>query len=189
MRDGVNMLRWELLTDRLRVGLALATMLGGIASLLAGAVGPTAAAWAARRSLRSRDALEASFSRIRALLSVPLGGVVGGVALACSTTMLFEILGWLFGTSNGEIEIRILMPGFVVAGTVLWLGWLTIRQLRRSLTTFSPLPLPLLGREVTSDEAPGFWRFLAARAEEQATAMPDHVAASLVDGFSRPRRT
>ncbi len=183
MHDGVGVLRWEAMTARVRVGLALATMLGGITSLLAGSAGLTAAAWAARRSLQSRDALEAAFSRVRSLLPLLLGSLVGGLALACSAAVLFEILGWLFGTSDGRTEIQILTPGLAVAGVALWLGWLTIRQLRRSLAAFTPAPLPLLGREVTSDEAPGLWRFLAERAAEQGTAVPDHVAAGLVDGF------
>ncbi|MGI4939773.1 MAG: M48 family metalloprotease, partial [Janthinobacterium lividum] len=183
MHDGLGLLQWEVLTDRLRVGLAIATMLGGAVGLLAGATGLTAAAWAARRSRQSRDALEAAFSRIRALLPLLLGSLVGGLAVACSAAVVFELTGWLFGTSDGQTEIRILTPGFVLAGAVLWLGWLTVRELRRSLAAFTPNPMPLLGREVTADEAPGLWRFLAERAAEQGAATPDHVAVGLVDGF------
>ncbi|MGI4946678.1 MAG: M48 family metalloprotease, partial [Janthinobacterium lividum] len=183
MHDGLGLLQWEVLTDRVRVGLALATILGGAVSLLAGATGLTAASWAARRSRQSRDALEAAFSRIRALLPLLLGSLVGGLAVACSAAVVFELAGWLFGTSDGRTEIRILTPGFMLAGAVLWLGWLTVRELRRSLAAFTPSPMPLLGREVTADEAPGLWRFLAERAAEQGAATPDHVAVGLVDGF------
>ncbi|MGI4799324.1 MAG: M48 family metalloprotease [Janthinobacterium lividum] len=183
MHDGLSLLQWEVLTDRVRVGLALATLLGGAVSLLAGATGLTAAAWAARRSRQSRDALEAAFTRIRALLPFLLGSLVGGLAVACSAALVFELAGWLFSTSGSRTEIRILTPGFVLAGAVLWLGWLTVRELRRSLAAFTPSPLTLLGREVASNEAPGLWQFVAARAAEQSAAMPDHVAVGLVDGF------
>ncbi len=183
MHDGLGLLRWEVLTDRVRVGLALATLFGGAVSLLAGAAGLAAAAWAARRSRRSRDALAAAFNRIRVLLPFLLSGLVGGLAVACSAAVVFELAGWLFGTSGGQTEIRILTPGFVLAGAVLWLGWLTVRELRRSLAAFTPGPMSLLGREVTSGEAPGLWRFLAERSAEQDAAVPDHVAVGLVDGF------
>ncbi len=183
MHDGAGLLQWEVLTDRVRVGLALATMVGGAIGLFAGAAGLTASAWAARRSRHSRDALEAAFSRIRALLPLLLGGLVGGLAVACSAAVMFELAGWLFGTSDGRTEIRILTPGFVLAGAVLWFGWRTVRGLRRSLAAFTPSPLTLLGRELAFDEAPGLWRFVAERAAEQGAAMPDHMAAGLVDGF------
>ena len=145
MHDGVGVLHWEALTDRVCVGLAFATVLGAIMSLLAGAAGLTTAAWAARRSLRSRDALEAAFTRVRSLLPLLLGSLVGGLALSCSAAVLFEILGWLFSTSDGRTEIQILTPGIAVAGVALWLGWLTIRQLRRSLAAFAPAPLRCSG--------------------------------------------
>ena len=183
MHDGAGLLQWEVVTDRVRVGLALATIFGAAASLAAGAMGLAAAAWAARRSRRSRDALEAAFSRVRALLPWLLSALVGGLSLACSAALLFELAGWLFGAADGRVEIRILTPGFAAAGFVLWLGWLTLRELRRSLAAFTPAPLPLLGRQIAPGEAPGLWRFIAERAAEQGTATPDHVVAGLVDGF------
>ena len=182
MHDGAELLHWEVLTGRVRVGCALLTVLGGAIGLLAGATGLIAAAGAARRSLQSRDALEAAFSRIRALLPLLLGSLVGGLALAGSAAMVFELLGWTFGI-NGQLPLQIVMAGLAAAALLLWLGWFTLGELRRSLAAFTPAPMPVLAREVMPGEAPGLWQFLAGRAAEQGTAMPDHVAAGLTDGF------
>ncbi len=183
LHDGVALLRRDVLIDRVRVGVALATLGGGAAGLLAGVAGLLAAAWAARRSRRSREALVAAFSRVRALLPVLLGALVGGLALACSAAVAFEVAGWLPATTEPGLGARLLTPGLAVAGTLAWLGWITLRELRRSLAAFVPSPLPLLGRAVTPEDAPGLWRFVAARAVGQGAAMPDHVVVGLEDGF------
>ena len=183
VHDGVDLLQWEVFTARIRLGLAFATVLGATVSLLAGITGLVAAAWAARRSQHSRAALEAAFSRIRTLLPALLAMLVAGLTVAVSAAILFEFAGWLFSTSGGRTEIRIVTPAIAFAGVVLWLGWLTLRQLSRSLAAFTPLPLPILGRDLSPGDAPGLWRFVAARAAEQGVAAPDHIVGGLLDGF------
>ncbi len=183
MRDGVASLRRNAILGQVREGLAVAVVAGGTASLVAGMVGLLAAAWAARRSRLSRPALAAAFSRVHAMLPALLATQIAGLAVACCALLLFEVAGLATLSALNGLEMRAAAVGLAVAGFALWLGWLTLRELRRSLSAFDPAPLPVFGREVAQAEAPALWRFIARLAADQGAEAPDHVVAGVSDGF------
>ena len=160
----------------------IATFCGAIGTLctLSGLV----AIWlCARRGMRSRPALVGAFGVMVRLLPPILGGVAVGTALAFVGAILFEVGGaWFFDSINtGEIKLILLGLGFAALG--LYYAFDSVRQLRRTLRTFTPQPMQVLGRHVTHAEAPGLWAYLNDLAARQGAHVPDNIVLGLTEGF------
>ena len=159
----------------------IATFCGAIGTLctLSGLV----AIWlCARRGMRSRPALVGAFGVMVRLLPPILGGVAVGTALAFVGAILFEVGGaWFFDSINtGEIKLILLGLGFAALG--LYYAFDSVRQLRRTLRTFTPQPMqswpPRHPRR-----SPRLWAYLNDLAARQGAHVPDNIVLGLTEGF------
>jgi Zn-dependent protease with chaperone function len=183
LRGAGRKVGWEELAARVRLRLAVAGATGAALGLLAGLTGLAVAAWARQQSGRSRATVEIAFSRVRLMLPWILAGQIGGMTLALGGAGFFEMIGLALYGELGSQTGRAVQWGLVFTGAVVWLGWLALRELRRSLRAFTPAPMPIFGRPVPRAEAPGLWRMIDGLAAGQGAAGPEHVVVGLSDGF------
>lgn len=131
----------------------------------------------------SRDALVRGFSLVRRVLPTALGAQVLLATAAFVAAVSFEAAALLRPDSVSAGEIKLLaVAGIAVLGS-LWVAASTVMQLRHTLAAFTPDPLPILGRVVARDDAPGLWRLLDALAERLGALRPDDVVVGLTEGF------
>ena len=168
--------RWRLPFAWLVAAAALLSLVGGLAGL--GVVG-----FAARRSMRSRDALVRSFGQVRRLAPFALGCQVAGVALALLGVVGFECGGlWFLGTvSSGEVKL--VAVGLVAAALALWGAFQSLKQLRRAFGMFQSQPAELLGIPVAEAQAPGLFALVRELARDQEAVVPQTVVAGAAAGF------
>ena len=169
--------------SRIRGQLPPVTMVsGGLAAALSALALLTAAlaGWAGRSS---RDALVRGFSLVRRSLPGVLGAQVVLIALAVVTITGFEALAILEAGDLSAGGAKLLGLAVVLIGGSLWVAGKGVIQLRRSLALFTPDPLPILGRPVSPEEAPGLWRLLEDLATRLGALRPDHVVVGLTGGF------
>lgn len=153
----------------LAAGLSLLVLLPG-----------TALDWTGRTS---REALVRGFTLVRRLLPAALGAQVVLATAAFVAAVTFEAAALLRpgAISGGEIKLLMIAAVFVLAS--LWVAGSTLLQLRRTLSAFEPDPLPILGRVLAREDAPGLWRLLDALADWLEALRPDHVVVGLTEGF------
>lgn len=154
--------------------------------LLAAAIGLAALAgthWAGRRALQSRETLLRVFSQGSRLL--PYGLVSHAVAMAATVALAlcYEGLGMWHVGRLGSGEVKLMAVLGVIAAFCLYSIWLLLKQLRHMLGMFTPAPMEIFAREVMPEQAPGLWRQVNELAVKLGALPPDHIVASLAQGF------
>ncbi len=183
MRDGVGVLRREVIVARVQQGIAAGTMAAGLLALLGCGTGLVVASRIKRIGLQSRAALVASFTRLQRILPGLLGAVAVGTLMTMSCAVLFEAVGvWYLDTING-VEMRLVSVALAIAGVAAWLAVVTLRRLFQAIAAFTPGPKLLLGCRVTQQGAPGLWSWVADLARAQGATLPDNIVVGLADGF------
>ncbi|MCR0981475.1 M48 family metallopeptidase [Roseomonas populi] len=160
----------------------LVMLAGGLAAALSVTV-LLAAALLGRAGRASREALLRGFSLARRALPGVLGAQVVLFALGVVGITGFEALGILEADNLSSGGAKLLGILALVIGASLWIAGKAVFQLRRALDLFAPDPLPILGRPVTPDEAPGLWRLLDDLAGRLGALRPDNVVVGLTGGF------
>ncbi len=191
MAEGDDQLRTNLLVARLRAPFGWLAAAAGALSLAGGLLGLLLVAAAARRGMRSRDALVKAFGQVRRLLPLALGCQVAGVALALLGVVGFECGGLWFTETVSAGEVKLVALGLIAAGAALWGAFVSIRQLRRAFGLFEPDPAGLVGTIVTQTEAPGLFALVGDLAKARGAPVPQTVVAGAVSGFfvtSYPQR-
>nr|WP_245214805.1 M48 family metallopeptidase [Pararoseomonas indoligenes] len=182
-RDALGDAERAVTLSRIRAYLPPVVMLsGGLAAALSVIV-LLAATLLGRAGRASREALLRGFSVIRRALPGVLGAQVVLVALAVVAFTGFEALGILEAGNLSSGEAKLLGILALVVGASLWVAGKAVMQLRRALDLFTPDPLPILGRPVTPEEAPGLWRLLDDLAGRLGALRPDNVVVGLTGGF------
>ncbi len=183
MADGDQELATNLLVARARLPFAWLVAAAAALSLGGGLAGLGVVALAARRSMRSRDALVRAFGQVRRLAPIALGCQVTGVALALLGVAGFECGGlWFLGTvSSGEVKL--VAFALLAAALALWAAFQSLKQLRRGFGMFQPEPAELLGIPVAEAQAPGLFALVRELARDQAAAAPQTVVAGAASGF------
>lgn len=191
MADDESELAADLTVAEVRLPFAWLSTAAALLSLLGGLAGLGIVADAARRSMRSRDALVRAFRQVRRAVPFALGLQVTGVALALLGVVGFEGGGlWFLETVSGN-ELKLVVAGLIAAALALWGAFQSIRQLRRAFGLFQPRPATLLGIPVTEPEAPGLFALMRELARDQEAVVPQTVVAGAVAGFfvtSHPQR-
>ena len=137
----------------------------------------------ARRGMRDRPTLVAAFGRVGRFLPAALAVQVVGAVLALAAAVTFEVSGlWFVPDPDGRTVLLAFLV-IVYAGLALWGGIGTLRNLRRALRLFEPVPLPLSAVALTPAQAPGLFALLDELARERGTTPPETVAAGAEDGF------
>jgi Zn-dependent protease with chaperone function len=132
---------------------------------------------------RSRDALVRGFSLARRMLPLLLSAQVILFATAFVAVGTFEASAIL---ENGGLTAggaKLLGIAAVAIGATLWSAARAILHLRRAVELFTPDPLPIMGRSISPEEAPGLWRLLKDLATRLGALQPDHVVVGLTGGF------
>ena len=130
----------------------------------------------------SRDVLVGGFVLVRRCLPMLLGIQVVLGTTAFVAAVIFEVAALLQpGIGTGEVKM-LLLAGIVVLGS-LYAAAVTLVGLRRALAAFEPDPLPILGRPVSPDEAPGLWRLVDGLAGRLGALKPDAIVVGLTNGF------
>ncbi len=154
---------------------------GGIAAalsalvLLAGGL----LSWLGRRS---RDALVRGFSAVRRLLPATLAAQILAATTGFVAAVVFETGMLVQGGFTGGGMKLMGIAAVAVGGTVLAAGG-ALLGLRRALDAFEPDPLPILGRHIAPDEAPGLWHLVEGLAERMGALKPEALVVGLTEGF------
>ena len=183
MRDGAADRRVDAVVARVREGAAGLTLAGGLLAFAVGGAGLAMASRVDRRARASRTALVERFMAVRRWLPALLGCQVAGLCLAVSAAVLFEAAAVWFLHRYGQGELKLVGLAVIVAGLVLYVAWVTVRQLAGTVASFTPDPLPVLGRAVDFRAAPGLWTLVGDVAARQGAPLPDHIVAGLGAGF------
>ena len=183
MADGEGELGTDLMVARVRVPFAWLATVAALLSLAGGLGGLGIVAVAARRSMRSRDALVRAFGHVRRVVPFALGLQVAGVALALLGIVAFECGGLWFPNTLSGGDLRLVAGGLVAAAAALWGAFQSIRQLRRAFGLFQPRPTALLAIPVAESEAPGLFALTRELARDGDAVLPQTVVAGAVAGF------
>lgn len=154
---------------------------GGVAAALSLfiLIAGTGLGWAARAS---REALARGFSLMRRLLPAMLAAQILALAAGFVAVVVFEAAMLAHPGIRGG-EIKLLMAAGVVVMAVIYMVGVTVVGLRRALAAFEPDPLPIFGRKVPAEEAPGLWRLTEDLADRLGAAKPDTIVVGLTDSY------
>ena len=191
MADGEDELATNLAVARARLLFAWLVAAAASLSLFGGLAGLGVVGFAARRSMRSRDALVRSFGQVRRLAPFALGCQVAGVALALVGVVGFECGGLWFLNTVSTGEVKLVLLALVAAALALWGAFQSIKQLRRAFGMFQSRPADLLGIPVAEAQAPGLFALMRELARNQEAVVPQTVVAGAAAGFfvtSHPQR-
>lgn len=178
-RDGAGTL--AAVMDWRRILPPVAVAGGGVAAalsllvLLAGA----GLGWVGRGS---RDALVRGFSLMRRVLPAVLALQILAATAGFVAVVIFEAGMLVQGGFTGDGMKLMAIAAVAVGGTILAAGG-ALLGLRRALDAFEPDPLPILGRQITPDEAPGLWRLVEGLAERMGALKPEAMVVGLTEGF------
>lgn len=141
------------------------------------------AAWLAHAGRASRDALVRGFTVVHRLMPPLLGIQVLLLATCTVTVVAYEALALLEVGDFSTGSLKLLAVAAVLVGASLWTALKAVLQLRNAMALFTPDPMPLLGRPVTAEEAPGLWRMLDSLAARIGALRPDNVVVGIPGGF------
>jgi hypothetical protein len=136
-----------------------------------------------RAGRASRDALLRGFSLVRHVLPPLMGAQVVLVAIGTVAAVAFEASAILEADALSSGGAKLLGIAAVVIGGSLWTAGRAVLQLRRTMGLFTPDPLPVMGRPVTREEAPGLWRLMDDLAGRLGALRPESVVVGLTGGF------
>lgn len=167
----------------IRAPVAWGTMGGAALAFVGGLIGLLTSTVSGLSARRSRDHLIQSFARLHAVLPFILATLVIGICLGAVSGSVFEAISiWLWADfSAGSAKLFVLALG--LAGLAAYTAYLALRGLRNVFTLFTPEPMDVIGRRVTSAEAPELFRFVEDLARRQETALPDTIVIGLTRGF------
>ncbi|WP_211856365.1 M48 family metalloprotease [Plastoroseomonas hellenica] len=140
------------------------------------------AALLGRTGRRSREALVRGFGFVRHALPPLLGLQVLLAAIVIVAAVAFEASAILQAGALTTDGVKLLAIAAVVVGASLWTAGKALMQLRRTVGIFTPDPLPVPGRAVSAEEAPGLWRLLDDLAARLGALRPDNVVVGLTGG-------
>ena len=156
---------------------------GGAAAALSilALLGTMLLGWAGRSS---RDRLVQGFGLVRRILPTLMGAQVLLMAAGVAAGVAFEALAVPEAAdfSSGGFELLLFAAGAVAL--IVWTSSLAVLALRRTVAAFKPDPLPLFGRALRLDEAPGLWRCIDDLAARLGALRPETVVIGLTGGFS-----
>jgi len=137
----------------------------------------------ARAGRSSRDALVRGFSVLHRLMP-PLLSVQVLLLAICSVSVVgFETLALLEVGDFSSGSLKVLAVAAVLIGASLWTAAKAVLQLRQAAALFTPDPMPILGRAVSAEAAPGLWRLLDGLAARLGALRPDNLVVGLTGGF------
>ncbi len=164
-------------------GAGLAAALSALALLAASVLG--------RVGQGSREALLRGFSAMRRALPPLMGAQVVLMACAFVAAVAFEAVALLDIDEFSIGGVKLLAIGAVAASISLWTAGRAVFQLKRAVAAFTPDALPIDGRLVASEEAPGLWALLHELVARLGSLRPDNIVVGLTGGFfvsSGPKR-
>ena len=164
-------------------GAGLAAALSALALLAASVLG--------RVGQGSREALLRGFSAMRRALPPLMGAQVVLMACAFVAAVAFEAVALLDIDEFSIGGVKLLAIGAVAASISLWTAGRAVFQLKRAVAAFTPDALPIEGRLVASEEAPGLWALLHELVARLGSLRPDNIVVGLTGGFfvsSGPKR-
>jgi Zn-dependent protease with chaperone function len=135
-----------------------------------------------RAGRASREALVRGFGVVRRVLPPLLGLQVLLAASAAVAAVAFEAAAIPEAGIRSADGVKLLAIAAVVIGASLWTAGKALVQLRRTVGLFTPDPLPIAGRVVSAEQAPGLWRLLDDLAARLGALKPDNVVVGLTGG-------
>lgn len=190
-REALDEAESALTMSGIRRHLPLAVMLCAGLSAGLSVLALLAAALLGRIGRRSREALARGFSVARPALPPLLALQVLLAAICVVAAIAFEASAILEAGDLSSGGVKLLAIAAVVIGASLWTAGKAVAQLRRTVAIFTPDPLPIAGRPVSREQAPGLWRLLDGLATRLGALRPDNIVVGLTGGVfvaSGPKR-
>jgi hypothetical protein len=130
----------------------------------------------------SRDALVRGFSLMRRVLPAVLAVQILAATTGFVAVVIFEAGMLVQGGFTGDGVKLMGIAAVAIGGLILAAGG-ALLGLRRALDAFEPDPLPILGRQIAADAAPGLWRLVNGLAERMGALKPEALVVGLTEGF------
>ncbi|ELY6346226.1 M48 family metalloprotease [Cronobacter muytjensii] len=158
------------------LGLSLLFLLTNSALIALGYLG-------AKKGRRSQHDLVQAFDFCRTWLPFILAGQVLFLTLSVSCLIFYELTGWM---STAKDSGDILAGGYFFLlgiGYIVFIIWRLVKMLSKSFSLFQPEPKPVMGRNLTHDDAPALWARVERLALKLETITPDNIVAGLTENF------
>ncbi len=164
--------------------LALAVIALGASGALMGAFGLFTVRQSGIRAFYSREALLSGFRRGLKKLPWIIGSVGLFIALSIAVAVAFELVAFVRNGAEGRLSGKLIITGVMVIGFLIFFGGKLVWNIyRASRAVFGRDPLCLMGKNVSREEAPLVWEFVASVAGRAGATMPDAIVLGLDEGF------
>jgi Zn-dependent protease with chaperone function len=169
--------------NTVRVFLAKGVVVLGLAASLIGVSGLLWLGWAGLLAGRSREQLLYKFTEVSRTLPYLLVGHIVFMGAAVAAILAFEALVFWHAGPMLAGEIKLIAIAMMVIFGFLYSIWRMGKQLPVMLRMFDSTPMPVLGQEVSQEQAPQLWDYVRGLAGRVGALPPDHIVLGMVEGF------
>ncbi len=137
----------------------------------------------AKKGRRSQHDLVQAFDFCRTWLPFMLAAQVLFLTLSISCLIFYELTGLMSTAKDGG---DILAGGYFFLlgiGYIIFIIWRLVKMLSKSFSLFQPEPKPVMGRNLSRDDAPALWARVEKLALRLETITPDNIVAGLTENF------
>ena len=132
----------------------------------------------------TRAALLRAFDSGQRLLPWLLLVSISGMACAVLCAGTYEMMETVWEQIQSRGGAKLFAFGAIALAFMAYAAFrLVLRMIQTMREAFSPLPLHLMGRLTTPEEAPGLWQLVQGVARRVGAAVPDHIVVGLNEGF------
>ena len=169
--------------NTVRISLAKGVVVLGLTASLIGVSGLLWLGWAGLRASRSREQLLYNFTEVSRILPYLLVGHVVFMGAAAAAILAFESLVFWRAGQMFAGEIKLIAIAMMVIFGFLYSIWQMGKQLPVMLHMFESTPMPVLGQEISAEQAPQLWAFVRGLADRLGALPPEHIVLGMTEGF------
>ncbi|MNF41449.1 Protease HtpX [compost metagenome] len=169
--------------NTVRIFLAKGVVVLGLTASLIGVSGLLWLGWAGLRASRSREQLLYNFTEVSRILPYLLVGHVVFMGAAAAAILAFESLVFWRAGQMFAGEIKLIAIAMMVIFGFLYSIWQMGKQLPVMLHMFESTPMPVLGQEISAEQAPQLWVFVRGLADRLGALPPEHIVLGMTEGF------
>ncbi|WP_223503830.1 M48 family metallopeptidase [Pseudomonas sp. BF-R-24] len=169
--------------NAVRTFLAKGVVVLGLTASLIGVSGLLWLGWAGLRASRSREQLLYNFTEVSRTLPYLLVGHIVFMGLAVAAILAFESLVFWHAGQMIAGEIKLIAIAMMVILGFMYSIWQMGKQLPVMLHMFESTPMPVLGQEVSAQQAPELWAYVRGLADRLGALPPEHIVLGMAEGF------
>ena len=161
---------------------SVGAIFSGVVAFGMGVFGLVTVRQAGARALHSREALLQGFQRGLARLPWVIGAIGFFIATGLAFLIAFELARYI--GVGGRLSGKLIIMGIIASILLLFFGFKLVRNVyRASKAVFERDPMRLMGKYVSSVDAPKVWEFVRKIAVKAGATMPDAIILGLDEGF------